>query len=329
MAESIQTWSQILPQGWTLETVYTYGAAGLVFIATIIVGKSLIHKNNTKVKIKELMERRAELKGEYINTKRKRRKNGEKSDNIEFMQMIVKKFNLLHESKIRDHTKLLVSAGYRNKNAVIKYAFSQGASGVIFLLLSLMFFKIDTTHIAKSLFHIALPFIAFYVGMMLPRILVINQRNKRWTEVRKGLPDALDLMMICTEAGLTLSAALDRVCKEMGNAYPELADELMLTSVEIGFLPERRKALENFAERVGLPEIRALTSILIQTEKYGTPVSQALRVLAKEFREQRMLAAEQKAARLPALMTMPMIMFILPTLFIVVISPAIISLGKH
>ncbi len=128
---------------------------------------------------------------------------------------------------------------------------------------------------------------------------------------------------------MTLSAALDRVSKELGVAYAELTDEIAITSIEIGFLPERRKALENLAERVNLPEVRALTSILIQTEKYGTPVSQALRVLSKEFRQQRMLAAEQKAARLPALMTVPMICFILPTLFVVVIAPALINVFNH
>ncbi len=325
MAGKYDSWSALLPQGVTLDLIYTYAAAALVFGATIIIGKSLTEKNGTKVKIKELMERRAELKGEYMNTKR--RKKGEKRDNIEFMHMVVKKFNLLHESKIREHTKLMVSCGYRNKNAVIKYAFSQGACGVLFLLTSLLFVKVDPDSLVNTMIKLCLPFAAIYIGMMLPRILVVNKRNKRWAEIRKGLPDALDLMMICTEAGLTLSAALDRVCKEMGLAYPELTDEISLTSVEIGFLPERKKALENLAERVNLPEVRALTSILIQTEKYGTPVSQALRVLAKEFRTQRMLVAETKAARLPALMTVPMILFILPTLFIVVISPALINVS--
>ena len=323
MENKYTSWSNILPNGWTLDSIYMYIAAALVFTATIIVGRSLTEKNPTKIKIRELQERRAELKGDYLKTKR-RKKSDNKDDNIEFMQMVVKKFNLLHENKIKEFSKLLVSAGYRNKNAVIKFAFMQGAMAIGCMLFSLLMVKVDTTHILKTLLKLCLPFVALYVGGSVPKILMTNKRNKRWMEIRKGLPDALDLMMICTEAGLTLSAALDRVCKEMGGAYPELADELSLTSIEIGFLPARRTALENLAERVGLPEVRALTSILIQTEKYGTPLSQALRVLSKEFRQQRMLAAETKAARLPALMTVPMILFILPTLFIVVISPAMI-----
>lgn len=327
MQGQYSSWSAFLPQGVTLGHIFIYCAAFLVLAATIIIYKSLTEKNTTKIKIKELVERRAELKGQYMNIKRKKKKP--KEENIEFMQMVVKKFNLLQENKIKDLSKQMVAAGYRNKNAVIKYAFAQGVCGFAFMIFSLIWVKIDPNNVPKTVFKICLPFIALYIGAMMPKIVVANRRNKRWGEIRKGLPDALDLMMICTEAGLTLSAALDRVSKELGVAYADLASEISITSIEIGFLPERKKALENFAERVGLPEVRALTSVLIQTEKYGTPVSQALRVLAKEFRTQRMLMAEQKAARLPALMTVPMICFILPTLFIVVISPAIINIFVH
>src|SRR5262249_23731689 len=121
----------------------------------------------------------------------------------------------------------------------------------------------------------------------------------------------------------SLTASLDRVSRELGSVYPEMAEELSLTSIELSFLPDRKKALGNLAERVDIPEIRGIAGVLIQTEKYGTPVSQALRVLAAEFRTQRMLRAEQKAARLPAIMTIPMILFILPTLFVVILTPAI------
>jgi tight adherence protein C len=153
-----------------------------------------------------------------------------------------------------------------------------------------------------------------------------NARTKRYAVIQKGLPDGLDLMMICAEAGLSLSASLDRVSRELNLPYPELAEELGTTSIELGFLPDRKKALTNLAERVNMQEVRGIVSVLIQTEKYGTPISQALRVLSAEFRTQRMLRAEQKAARLPAIMTVPMIVFILPTLFVVIIAPAVIKL---
>ena len=165
-----------------------------------------------------------------------------------------------------------------------------------------------------------------YLGAKLPSIMAHNARTKRYGVIQKGLPDGLDLMMICAEAGLSLSASLDRVSRELNLPYPELAEELGTTSIELGFLPDRKKALTNLAERVNMQEVRGIVSVLIQTEKYGTPVSQALRVLSAEFRMQRMLRAEQKAARLPAIMTVPMIVFILPTLFVVIIAPAVIKL---
>ncbi len=133
-------------------------------------------------------------------------------------------------------------------------------------------------------------------------------------------------MTICAEAGLSLATMLDRVSRELAIAYPEIAEEMAMTSVEIGFLPDRNQALSNLAERCTLREVRGIVSVFIQTEKYGTPIAQALRVLSAEFRQARMLRAEQKAARLPALMTVPMIVFILPTLFIVILAPAIVKL---
>lgn len=241
------------------------------------------------------------------------------------MQRIVKRFNLIQDNTRRDLEEFLYSAGYRQKSAIVKYAFAQGALAIGLMLFSLFYVKFDLNNFSlKSLMNLMIPFVAVYAGFWLPKVLVVNNRAKRWAECQKGLPDALDLMMICTEAGLTLGAALKRVSGELEMAYPILADELSIASVELGFLPDKRTALENLAKRVSLPEVRSLVSILIQTEKYGTPISQALRILAKEFRTQRMLRVEQKAARLPATMTVPMILFILPTMFIIVIAPAMI-----
>lgn len=321
------TWSSLLPQEYSMQEIYTVGAALLVFVATIIVGRSMVDKTNSRAKIKELMERRAELKGAYMNTKRKRRGNANKDEKkLAFMQVVVSKLNLIQSNKRQKITKMLIGAGYNSKSAIVKYAFAQGMLAFGFMIVSLFYIQIDFANPGKALLNAFIPFFAFCAGLYLPTILVVNKKTKRMLEIQKGLPDALDLMMICTEAGLTLSAALDRVSKEIGIAYPTLAEELAITSIEIGFLPDRKKALENLAERVELSEVKGLVGILVQTEKYGTPVSQALRILAKEFREQRMLRAEQKAARLPPMMTVPMILFILPTMFIIVISPAVIGI---
>jgi tight adherence protein C len=163
------------------------------------------------------------------------------------------------------------------------------------------------------------------LGFFSPELYVSNQAGKRQKAIQKALPDGLDLLVICAESGLSLDAALDRVANELGAANPELGEELQLTSIELGFLPDRRQALLNLNRRTNLPSVRGVVNTLVQTEKYGTPLSQSLRVLANEFRDQRMLKAEEKAARLPATLTVPMIVFILPTLFIVLIGPAIIS----
>jgi tight adherence protein C len=176
--------------------------------------------------------------------------------------------------------------------------------------------------------------IAGYKG---PELFLKNKAKKRTHAIRKGLPDALDLLVICAEAGLTVDAAFNRVAKELGRAYPELGDEFALTAIELSFLTERRQAFENFAYRVDLDAVRGVVTTMIQTERYGTPLASALRVLSAEFRNERMMRAEEKAARLPAIMTVPLILFILPVLFIVILGPAACSIsdafsggiGKH
>jgi len=163
---------------------------------------------------------------------------------------------------------------------------------------------------------------AVILGYKAPELYIDNIAKKRTDAIRKGLPDALDLMVICAEAGLTVDAAFARVAKELGRAYPELGDELTLTAIELSFLTERRMAFENLAYRVNLDAVRGVVTTMIQTERYGTPLASALRVLSAEFRNERMMRAEEKAARLPAIMTVPLILFILPVLFIVILGPA-------
>jgi tight adherence protein C len=162
-----------------------------------------------------------------------------------------------------------------------------------------------------------------------PDIWLKNKVTKRSHAVRKGLPDALDLLVICAEAGLTVDAAFSRVARELGKAYPELGDEFGLTAIELGFLNERRQAFDNLANRVDLEAVRGVVTTMIQTEKYGTPLASALRVLSAEFRNDRMMRAEEKAARLPAIMTIPLIVFILPTLFVVILGPAACSISDN
>jgi tight adherence protein C len=167
--------------------------------------------------------------------------------------------------------------------------------------------------------------LAIAAGAFAPMIFVRNAAARRRIALTRSLPDALDLFVICAEAGLSLDAALRRVAREIAPAAPELADELALTEVELGFLAVRADALDNLATRTALPAVRGLVNLLQQTERYGTPLAQALRILAAEFRSTRMLQAEAKAARLPAVLTIPMIIFALPPLFIILIGPAILQ----
>ena len=169
--------------------------------------------------------------------------------------------------------------------------------------------------------------VSFLLSYKAPDFYLKNKIQKRSDAIRKGLPDALDLLVICAEAGLTVDAAFHRVARELGRAYPELGDEFTLTAIELGFLTERRQAFENLAQRVALDAVKGVVTTMIQTEKYGTPLASALRVLSAEFRNERMMRAEEKAARLPAIMTVPLILFILPVLFVVILGPAACSIS--
>merc|ERR1711969_9341 len=166
----------------------------------------------------------------------------------------------------------------------------------------------------------------FVLSYKAPDIFLKNKIQKRTDAIRKGLPDALDLLVICAEAGLTVDAAFNRVARELGRAYPELGEEFTLTAIELSFLNERKKAFDNLAYRVNLDAVKGVVTTMIQTERYGTPLASALRVLSAEFRNERTMRAEEKAARLPAIMTVPLIMFILPVLFIVILGPAACSI---
>jgi tight adherence protein C len=241
------------------------------------------------------------------------------------MKRVVKTLKLAQNQQVGKIHDRLAQAGFRSRDAVIVYFFAKIIAPIGFGIASfviLYLFKFgDFTPATKMIIVSG----SCILGLLAPDLYVSNTTSKRQLALARSLPDALDLLVICAESGLSLDAGLERVANEIGDAGPELAEELQLTSVELGFLPERRQALLNLNRRTNLGAIRGVVNTLVQTEKYGTPLSQSLRVLANEFRDQRLLKAEEKAARLPATLTVPMIVFILPVLFIVLIGPAIIS----
>ena len=165
----------------------------------------------------------------------------------------------------------------------------------------------------------------FFTGFYVPNLYINNAIKKRQQKVQLAWPDALDLLLICVESGMSIEAALQKVGEEVGSGSPELAEELGLTTAELSYLQERKQAYINLAERTGLDGVKAVTTALVQSEKYGTPLGQSLRVMAQENRELRMQEAEKKAAALPPKLTVPMIGFFLPVLFVVIMAPAIMQ----
>lgn len=171
--------------------------------------------------------------------------------------------------------------------------------------------------------------IGAYIGFYLPILYVSNAANKRKAGISRAWPDSLDLLLICVESGMSIEAALRRVSDEVGLQSVDLAEELILTTTELSFLPERKMAYENLFQRTGLESVKNVTQALVQAERYGTPIGHALRVLANESREMRMNVAEKKAAALPPKLTVPMILFFLPVLFAVILGPAYITVSAQ
>jgi tight adherence protein C len=170
---------------------------------------------------------------------------------------------------------------------------------------------------------------AAYIGFYLPNMFIENLVQRRQTSIKNAFPDSLDMLLICVQSGMSIEAAFQKVSGEVGPSSLELAEELSLTTAELSYLQDRRQAFENLGKRTGIPGIKAVATALIQAERYGTPVGTALRVMAKENREMRMSEAEKKAAALPPKLTVPMIIFFLPVLFVVILGPAIIQVFKY
>ena len=315
----------ILPTGVTIDDLLIGGAALGVFLLIWSIGQLFVVRDPLTARMRAVAVRRQELKGALVRAKRRTPQAAEGRMNL--VRALVGRLKLLQQHQTDALQRKLTQAGYRSKDAVFVFAFAKLVMPVVGVAVGVLASGMDWDAVFSRMQTTAwLTLIGCgYLGARLPDILVSNRRTKRYASIRKALPDALDLMMICAEAGLSLAAALDRVARELARVSPELSEEFSLASVELGFLPDRATALKNLAQRVEIKELTGFVNVVVQTEKYGTPIAQALRVLSKEFRTERMLRAEQKAARLPALMTVPMIVFILPTMFIIVMAPAIIN----
>ena len=304
-----------------LSAVATFAVMLAIYAATTV-------KDPMARRVKALNERREQLKAGIVASTNKRKKLTNRNEAADRVRGILTQFKMLQDDQLKKTQLRLMQAGIRTKDLAFFIIFARFILPVVIGLAAVIALYGFGMFPQWSWFR-RYATVAGIVGLSYkaPDLWLKNKVNKRSAAIRKGLPDALDLLVICAEAGLTVDAAFGRVAKELGKAYPELGDEFGLTAIELGFLNERRQAFQNLAERVDLEAVRGVVTTMVQTEKYGTPLASALRVLSAEFRHQRMMRAEEKAARLPAIMTVPLILFILPTLFVVILGPASCSIN--
>ncbi|MGI9382030.1 MAG: type II secretion system F family protein [Methyloligellaceae bacterium] len=242
-----------------------------------------------------------------------------------FMKQVVEQLNLRRLLETDDTREKLKMAGLRGQAPVVAFLFFRMALPVVCLVAAVSYLFFVKTYDLPPLMRLAISLGVAYFGFYLPNMFVANMVQRRQQSIKRAFPDALDLLLICVQAGMSIEAAFNKVSKEVGTRSLELAEEFSLTTAELSYLPERRQAYENIGKRTGIAVVKAVATSLIQAERYGTPLGQALRVMAQECRDQRMAEAEKKAAALPPKLTVPMILFFLPVLFVVILGPAVIK----
>jgi len=241
-----------------------------------------------------------------------------------YMKRAVDNFNLSKWVGQEEARAMLMQAGYRGQAPYVTYLFFRMTMPVVMLLASLFYIFIVLDLDYPPMFKIAICIGCAYFGMHSPNLFLKNKIQRRQTSIKRAFPDALDLLLICVESGMSIETAFRKVSEEVGTQSVALAEEFTLTTAELSYLPDRRQAYENLAQRTGLEGVKAVCLALQQSERYGTPLATTLRVLAQENRDMRMAEAEKKAAGLPPKLTVPMIVFFLPVLFVVILGPAAI-----
>jgi tight adherence protein C len=309
-------------------TFLVTAAVGILAFATIVtLGLPLLERDTLGRRLKAVAERREELRARHhaaLNAKRGTLRS-EAVGSTKLIKQIVERFNLNKLVESADSREKLATAGLRSQTHHIVFLFFRFVMPFVLFALAL-FYLFVVTHFAWSFtMKLAAAVGAALLGFYLPDLFVSNLTAHRQTSIMNAFPDALDLLLICVESGMSVEAAFAKVASEIGSASEELAEEFALTTAELSYLPDRKQAFENLAKRCGHPGVKQVATALNQAEKYGTPMGQALRVCAQENREMRMAAAEQKAAALPAKLTVPMILFFLPCLFVIIMGPAVMK----
>lgn len=305
----------------SLELLLVGVASVAAFASVMAVGVQVLSRNQLASRLKAVAARRQQLSARQRDAFKTSRFQPKR--HVGWMKAVVNRMNLQQMLEARELKNKLAQAGWRHSSAAVTYMFSRIAAPVVTLGVAALYVTSlfdDWPFVQQAMVVLGCALIANYM----PGVLLTNAIQKRQQALARGFPEALDLMVICVEAGLSVEATLLKVTDELGASSPEMAEETGLTAAELAFLGDRRLAWDNLAERTGLPQVKSLCTALVQSERYGTPVGQALRVLAEENRTARMAAAEKKAASLPAKLTVPLILFFLPVLFLVIGGPAVI-----
>jgi tight adherence protein C len=312
-----------LPVWLSPNDLIAFLAALAVIVAFLAVWQALRPQDPFARRYLQVVHRRETLRHQMVDTRRTR----QRATAAGFMSDVVTRLNLLRSQHAQDARMLLAQAGLRSNEAMIRYLFARLAMPFVFGAIVLAdSYGAQMLPIPEK-FRMIAALVAAVLGFFAPDVMIKNFIKKRAHQMELGLPDALDLLVICAEAGLSLDAALQRVARELELTWPELSEEFGITAAELTYLPDRKQAFENLNARTNMGSIRGVVNTLLQTAKFGTPLAQSLRILAAEFREARLIRAEEKAARLPAMLTVPMILFILPTLFIMLLGPAGLSIA--
>jgi tight adherence protein C len=300
---------------------------GILSFATIVtLGLPLLDRRSLGSRMKSVSERREELRMKHHAALGKR--TSLRTEPVTFMKQTLEKLKLSNILESANTRERLVQAGYRGQAPLVTFLFFRFVMPFILFAAALvyLFAVLHLTWLPYQKFLAALG--TALLGFYVPDLFLSNRIQRRRESIMRAFPDALDLLLICVESGMSIEGAFTRVAAEIGVQSVELAEEFGLTTAELSYLPDRRQAFENLAKRCGHSGVKAIAAALNQAEKYGTPLGQALRVCALESREARMADAEKKAAALPAKLTVPMIIFFLPCLFVVIMGPAIMKVMR-
>jgi tight adherence protein C len=299
----------------------------LAFATVVTLGVPLLERNGLDDRLKSVARRREELRARHhaaLNAKR----GSLRIEPSTMMKATLDRFKLGNMLEGENSREKLAQAGYRGQAPLITFMFFRFVMPFLVFGVTL-FYLFLIMHLTWSpLQKTGAAFVGALVGFYVPDLFVNNMIQRRQKSIMSAFPDALDLLLICVESGMSIESAFTRVAGEIGTQSAELAEELALTTAELSYLPDRRQAFDNLAKRCGHPGVKSVATALNQAEKYGTPLGQALRVTATENREMRMQEAERKAASLPAKLTVPMIIFFLPCLFVVIMGPAAIQISR-